>query len=248
MKGSRTKLLFFILALLIVPAGKSYAQYDSIAIAILDSMSDRISDLETCSFKFRTEFDIPNTEFGLITHSETGSCYLKGPDKMFIEKKGDKGHRELFYNGKYFLVYSHAKNQYARIPAELSIIEMIDSVSSYFDVDFPGTDVFYPDFVNNLLETSNNLVFLGATQIDNEDCYHLAGAADDITFQIWVSADGKYLPVRLAIIYLEKNLMPRYEIRYYGWTLDEFIDNSKFEFVAPQGAQLVKILENKNQQ
>ena len=248
MKIFKAVLSFVLPALIFVTVSQSRAQYDSLAISILDSMSNRISDLESCSFRFISEYDIPNSEYGLITHSDAGICYLKAPDKLYVEKKGDRGNREFYYNGKYFLVYSGSKNQYAKIPAEITIIELIDSVSSYFGVEFPGADVFYPDFVNNILETSNNLVFLGGTRIDNEDCYHIAGAGDDMTFQIWVSADGKYLPVKMTLIELDKPMTPRYQFRYYDWALDEFIDDSKFEFVAPQGAQIVKILErNQNQ-
>lgn len=222
-------------------ACRSYAQYDSVAIAILDSMSDRISDLETCSFRFVNEYDIESDEFGLITHSDAGIVYMKGPDKMYIEKKGDKGHKQFFFDGKSFSAYSFDRNQYATVPATLTLIQLIDSLSGYYKVDFPGADVFYPDFVDNILATSNNLVYLGLDEIGNVGCYHVAGAADDLTFQFWIS-DDKYLPVKMSLIYINKPEDPRYTILYSDWKLQENIDDSMFDFKVPTGAKLVKLV------
>lgn len=233
---------FAVIFFLLVFSGKTFSQYDSVAVSILDSMSIRISDLETCSFRFVNEYDISNDEYGLITHSDAGTVYLKGPDKMYIEKKGDKGHKQFFYDGKSFTAYSFDKNQYATAPAVLSLIQLIDSLSSYYNVDFPGADVFYPDFVDNILATSNNLVYLGLGLIGDQECYHIAGASDDMTFQFWIS-DDKYLPVKMSIIYVTQPEDPRYSIVYSDWKLDENLDDSMFDFKVPAGAQLIKLVK-----
>ena len=233
----------FIILSITAFTAKSYAQYDSIAVAILDSVSDKVSLLETCSFKFDSEFDISSSEFGLITHTESGHIYLKGPDKLCIERKGDRGHRKFFYDGKTYSLYSFDKNQFASGPATISIIELIDSLSSYYGVEVPGADIFYPDFVDNILATSNNLVFLGITLIEDTECYHIAGATDDMTFQFWIKTDPPGLPFKMSIVYINKTEKPRYSIRFSDWKLDEEISDSTFEFSAPEGAKQIKLIK-----
>ena len=237
------KTLFVIILFLLSFTGKSFAQYDSIALAVLDSMSSQIGDLETCSYSFYTEYDIPNKEYGLITHSETGDVFLKGPDKMFIEKKGDKGHKEFYFDGKTFLLYSYDRNQYATMPATMSIMGLIDSLSSYFGVEFPGADIFYPDFVDNLLETSDNLLYLGFTFVGNTECHHIAGTRDDMTYQIWLSLEEHPVPVKLSLVYLDRPDDPRYSIIFKDWKMNPYIDDSKFEFTIPVDAQVVKLIK-----
>ena len=221
----------------------SQTQYDSIAVSILDSMSDKIGVLETCSFRFDSEFDIASKEYGLVTHSESGTFSLKGPDKLFIDKKGDKGHTQFFYNGKTFLLYSFDKNQFASVAATMSLMDLIDSISSYYGVDFPGSDIFYPDFVDNILATSNNLVYLGMGLIEDTECYHVAGATDDITFQFWINAQPPGLPVKMSIDYIDKPESPRYTIRFSDWKLNEDISDSVFEFTALEGAKKIKLIK-----
>lgn len=219
------------------------AQYDSIAVAILDSASNVISDLESCSFRFTTEYDISNDEYGLITHFESGMVDLKGPFKMMVEKKGDKGHKKFFYDGKNFLLYSFDKNQYASIPSSISVIELIDSVSSHYGVEFPGADVFYPDFVDNILENSNNLVYLGLALVGDTECYHIAGAEDSLTFQFWITSSEPSLIKRMSIVYINKPGDPRYQITFSDWKLNEYIDDSVFQFSLPDGAQQIKLIK-----
>jgi hypothetical protein len=226
--------------------GRSFAQYDTIAVAILDSMSYNIGNLESCSFSFDSEFDIPSEEYGLITHSESGFTVLKAPGKMYVEKKGDKGHKEFFSDGKSFSLYSHDKNQYATMQSTMNLIDFIDSISGYYGIEFPGTDVFYPDFVDNILETSDNLVFLGLGMIANTECYHIAGVRDDMTFQIWISSDDKYLPMKLSIVYTTRSGNPQYRIVYSDWKLNEYIDDSRFTFIVPDGAKLTKLTKGSN--
>lgn len=240
MKYKLFRNLVFVFLILII-SGKSYGQFDSIAVAILDSMSDRISQLETCSFRFYTEYDINSDEYGLITHSESGNVFLKGPDKLYIDKKGDKGHKSIYYNGKSFLVYSFDKNQYASVPAELRLIDLIDSISSYYGVEFPGADVFYPDFTDDILEHSTNLLFLGITMVVDSECYHIAGVQNDMNFQMWITADGQYIPMKMTIDYTKKAGTPRYRIVFLDWKSDEEMNDSKFEFVEPPGAQKITI-------
>jgi len=229
--------------LILVMSGKSYGQFDSVAVAILDSMSDGISRLETCSFRIYTEYDIESDQYGLITHSESGDVFLKGPDKLFINKKGDKGHKEIFYNGNTFLVYSFDKNQYASVDIRLNLIELIDSVSRRFNVEFPGADVLYPDFTDDVLENSENLVFLGLTLVSDYECYHIAGVQKDFTFQLWITADGKYLPLKMTLDYINLPGNPRYRAVYLDWKTDIPIEDSKFEFNAPAGSQKIKIID-----
>jgi hypothetical protein len=227
-------------------SGVASAQYDTIAIAILDSMSYRIDELESCSFSFDSEFDISNEEFGLITHGEFGNVVLKAPNRMHVEKKGDKGHKEFFSDGNSFTLYSHDKNQYATLPATMGLIDFIDSVSSYYGVEFPGVDIFYPDFVDNILATSDNLIYLGLSMIGGNECYHVAGVRDDMTFQIWVTSDGKYIPMRILLVYITRPGNPRYNITYSDWKFNEYIDDSRFTFTVPDGAKLTRLSKGGN--
>ncbi|MBK8551639.1 MAG: DUF2092 domain-containing protein [Ignavibacteria bacterium] len=237
----------FILSVLFLGmhSGRTHAQIDSAAIAILDKVSFSVGNLQSCSLTLKTENDILDSRLGLVTHSETADVYLKAPDKLYVSKSGDKGNKEFFYDGKTFTYYSKDNNVYSSIPAPPTIIQTIDSIHNTFGIDFPAADFFYPYFVDDLLKVSNNLAYLGVTSVNNKKCFHLAGTTLDVTYQIWIADDGTFLPVKLSIVSVNNISDRNYSALYENWSLNPALQNSMFDFNAPADAMKVRIAVKK---
>ncbi len=77
--------------------------------------------------------------------------------------------------------------------------------------------------------------------VGEEECYHIAGTADDMTYQFWVSTDGKYLLKKMMIDYILKPQTPRYRIVFADWKLDVPLNETMFEFTPPAGEVKIKI-------
>src|SRR4030095_16912581 len=219
------------------------AQIDSAAVVILDSMSNVVTELESCSFMLKTEYDIYNTQLGLIKHSDNAKVYLKAPDKMLVNRRGDKGIKDFYYDGKNFIYYSADNNQYATLPAPPTIMETIDSISSYYGVEFPAADIFYTDLVDTILAKSDILTYLGETEIDDKICFHIAGTTDEMSYQIFVADDGSFLPVKMIIVYTGSTGNPQYEAIFKDWSLNPVLEDAMFDFVIPSGAEKIKFLK-----
>jgi hypothetical protein len=220
-----------------------FAQIDSEAVVILDSMSDVVTDLESCSFTLKTEYDIYNTDLGLVKHSDIAKVYMKAPDKLLVNRKGDKGNKNFYYDGKTFTYFSADNNQYADLPAPPTIMETIDSISSYYGVEFPAADIFYTDLVDSILANANILSLLGFTNIFDKECYHLAGRSDEMSYQVWIANDGTFLPVKMAIVYTSRPGQPQYEAVFQEWNVNPVLDNSMFDFVVPADAVKIKFIK-----
>ena len=189
-----TKLLLILILFLIFCSDRSAAQVDSTAVAILDKMSDVLCNLSSCSLKLKTEYDIYDEQLGLIKNSDQADIFLKAPDKVFIKREGDRGKRNIYYDGKNLTYYSLDNNNYASAPAPPSIMEMIDEFHDKYGIDFPAADVFEADLTDNLLEISARIVYLGPTTVNDKSCFHIAGVTDSLSYQIWIADDGTFLP------------------------------------------------------
>jgi hypothetical protein len=121
-------------------------------------------------------------------------------------------------------------------------MEMIDEFHDKYGIDFPAADVFYADFVDQILDISNALAFLGVTTVDDKECFHIAGATDSLTYQIWVAKDESFLPVKIGIVYVMKPGSPQYEAMYSGWELNPAIEDSMFNFTPPADANKIKLI------
>ncbi len=99
-------------------------------------------------------------------------------------------------------------------------MEMIDTVNKLYNIDFPAADFFYPSFVDDILSESKNLIYLGMTKVDGKDCFHIAGTVADKTFQFWVSDDALNLPMKMVIVYTNRDMNPQYEAVLSDWQIN----------------------------
>jgi hypothetical protein len=232
------KATLLLLVLLSAFTKNTYAQIDSEAVVVLDKMSDVVTGLESCNFVLKTEYDIYNERLGLVKHSDVSDVYLKAPDKLHIKRSGDAGYKSLFCDGKTFTYYSADNNQYSTIPALETIMETIDSIHNEYGIDFPAADIFYPELVDELIEKSEDISYLGLTNVDDKECHHIAGTTNLLTYQLWVSSDD-FLPLKMVLVYTSRDGSPQYEAIFRKWTLNPVLENSIFNFVVPEKANKV---------
>ena len=242
-------LSFFVLTLLFV--GRSAAQtktqpqvrrIDTVAVAILDKMSAVIGDLSSCSVTIKSNYDITSKELGLIKHSDEQQLFVHGSDKMLVKSDGDRGSRDFYFDGTKLSYYSLDKNQYGQIDASMSLVEMIDTVSKLYGIEFPAADFLYPSFVDDILSESKELIYLGLTKVDGKECYHIAGKASDKTFQFWISNDAYTLPLKMVIVYTSQEMNPQYEAVLSDWQVNPNLPDALFTFTIPHRAQRVKLV------
>ena len=242
-------LSFFVLTLLFV--GRSAAQtktqpqvrrIDTVAVAILDKMSAVIGDLSSCSVTIKSNYDITSKELGLIKHSDEQQLFVHGSDKMLVKSDGDRGSRDFYFDGTKLSYYSLDKNQYGQIDASMTLVEMIDTVSKLYGIEFPAADFLYPSFVDDILTESRELVYLGLTKVDGKECYHIAGKASDKTFQFWISNDAYTLPLKMVIVYTNQEMNPQYEAVLSDWQVNPNLPDALFTFTIPHRAQRVKLV------
>ena len=214
---------------------------DTVAVAILDHMSAVIGDLNSCSVKVNSTYDIHSTHMGLIKHADEAKLYLHGPNQMLVNSEGDMGNRQFYYDGTKLTYYSLDNNQYSQVPISAPLINMIDSVNKVYGIVFPVADFFYPTFVDDILADTKDLRFLGITKVDGKDCFHIAGVTPDKAYQFWISNDAFYLPIKEVIVYLNKELNPQYEASFSDWQVNPNLPNAIFEFSAPFHAKEIKM-------
>jgi hypothetical protein len=233
--------LIFAGLLVSVLAGAQKPQVDTVAVMILNRMADVIGDLNSCSFNLSTSVDVADFEKGTIKQSGTNEVFMVGPDKMLVHSYGDKGHRGYWYNGEKFTYYSFDENNYATLEAPSDIISTITGLNLEYGLEFPAADFFYPTLTDDILDQFNNIVYLGNTVIDKQECFHIMASNKDQSIQFWIANDAYNLPKKFVLTY--KNLENRqYEATFSNWVLNPEIPYAIFEFSPPPKAAKIDML------
>ena len=217
-------------------------QQDSIAIIIIDRMTDVIGDLQSCSFKLETANDVQDSVGGLVKQFANFEVYMSGPDKMLVNARGYKGHREFLYNGQQLAYYSFDEHNYGILPVPDNTIQMIDSIHALYDIEFPAADFFYPTFTDDLLADADTIRFVGKEEINGKEFFHVMAIGKEMDFQFWVNNNAYNLPAKFAITYKNMPGNPQYIAAFTDWQINPDLPDAMFDFLPPPGAAQLTIM------
>jgi hypothetical protein len=239
MKKKIIGLLFLAFPLLVCSQQK---QHDSLAILLIDRMTDVIGDLESCSFALQSSNDVIDSGNLFMKQFTDFHVYMSGPDKMLVNVSGDKGRRQIWYNGEQLAYYFREEHNYGILQVPGTIMEMIDSVNRKYGIQFPAADFFYPSFTDDLLRDADELKYLGRSQVNGKECFHILAATKEMVAQFWISSDAYNLPARFVITYKNKPGNPQYQASFSDWQLNPNLPVAMFDFQAPPGSAKLRIL------
>jgi hypothetical protein len=226
-------------------AWSAFSQNDSInvnAVVILDRMSEVIGQMASCSFHINTSEDKLMPEIGLIKEYSQHQVHFVGPDKMHVQTTNSKNNHGYWYNGDILMYYSLTHNHYGFIDAPDNILETIDHVNLEYGVDFPAADFFYPYFVDNLIEQSHFLSYLGLVRVEGVDCHHIVASGPDQHIQLWIVNDTFTLPVRYVIHEKHEDYTLQFEGVFSDWKINPDLPDAIFDFVVPQTANRLTLV------
>src|SRR5262249_2323676 len=113
----------------VAPALSQSDTDDPKALIVLNRVADIIGALHSCSSRIYVSSDEYDADAGmLVKRNNSHDVLLVGPDKMQVNTNGDAGHRGFWYDGKEAYSYWYGENNYGRVAAPKTIVEMIKSI------------------------------------------------------------------------------------------------------------------------
>jgi len=235
---------FFVFLLLVsTSAGAQGAGGDDpVAVQILDHMSAVIGELNSCAYTLKVARDVDDPDLGLVKRFAVHEVFMMGPDKMLVNSRGTGGHKGYWYDGETVTYYSYDENNFATVKAPGTTVETIDAMHRDYDIDFPAADFFYPKFTDDLIDSTDRIVFLGNKELDGKSCFHLYAMGQGMSVQLWIADDALNLPVKLVISYLDQRDAPQYEATFSDWQINPELPVAIFDFVPPRSAAPITLV------
>lgn len=238
-------LVAFLSVLIGFSSSAQTKKIDSLAISILDRMSDVVGELSSVGFTLNTKVDEQNQDLGLVTNFTTNKVYFNGPSQMLIRADGTKGNQGYWYNGQQLAYYSFNENNYVIIETPETTIEMIAEVNDRYGVDFPAADFFNPTFTDDVLQNFDEVRFAGLQKIEGKDSFYIIVRRKDMSVQLWLANDAYMLPIKMIIMYLSSSEPKQYEATFSDWEINPFLPEVMFNFQPPPLAKEILIKPRK---
>jgi hypothetical protein len=232
-------LLASLLALVpAVHAAEKPSAIDPNALAPLKRMSDTLAAAKAFTFKSKAIIEVPADTGQFITLYSTGHIALKRPNKLRAKLGGDAPAFSFFYDGGFVSAFAPGTNVYSTTPAPDTIDEMLSGLQQETGIRFATAPLLFGNPYAELTRGLTNAVVVGATNVDGAPCNHLAFISPGVNWEIWLEANSRALPRRLAVTFTDRPGFPRTLIDLSGWNLNPWpLTTGSFAFHPPAGAK-----------
>ena len=214
---------------------------DPEAIKALEKMGDYLRTLKAFQVRSETNRDEVLDNGQSVEFDGVADVIVERPNRLRADVVSDRQQRQFFYDGKSLSVWARRVNYYATVPAPPTIHELIDTLSSKFDIELPMADLFYwsdrksTDHITGAID-------VGSSQIGGVTCGHYAFRQEGADWEVWIQRGDFPLPRKVVIKTLTDEAKPRFA-SVLTWNLAPSFNDAAFTFVPPPDAKKIALVE-----
>jgi len=227
----------------------SHGQFSAVepkADQLLRKMSTYLAGLEQFSVDTENTIEAVLRSGEKIQFDNPAEGWIKRPDKLRAERKGDIVNQEFYYDGKTLTLYNPDQKVYATVEAPPTIDQTIDFARQSLDVYAPGSDFLYKNAYAVLMEDVVSGFYVGMSVVAGVKCHHLAFRGNEVDWQIWIEDGDKPLPKKFIVTTKWMTGAPQFTVVIKSWNLSPKIKEDMFTFVAPKDAQKIDFIRLTN--
>lgn len=217
---------------------------DPEAMAALQRMGAYLRTLQSFEVQTNSTIDIVMEEDGQkLQFDGTGLYRVRRPNAFFIEQRTDRRHRQYFYDGSTFTVYSPRMHYYAQVAAPGTIIETINVAEQRYNVFLPLTDLFYWGTPQDESENITSAQRIGFARIGGATADQYAFRQGDVDWQVWIQRGDRPLPLKMVITSRTIEGQPQFS-SVLRWNLNPRFERTAFAFTPSAEARRIQIAAN----
>lgn len=217
------------------------AEEDAEVEPVLRAMADALRNAKSLSFHVEAWSDEEGDDGICASVGSESRVLLRRPDRFFVDRVGEKGHRVARYDGTDFSVCDPEKGVWAKIPARANIDETLDMLHDDYGVVVPLADLLVGDPYAAYTSVADRALHVGVRPVRGVLCHQVSLSTDWLSWQLWIPVEGTPLPRRVEIRYLDEPGAPRYVANLDDWKVDPPALEEDFRFTPPAGSEQIEI-------
>lgn len=207
---------------------------DADAIAALEKMGRTLRGLGAFHVDSQASLELV-LDSGQKIELDTEVAYqVKKPDKLFVELKGGRKDRKIYYDGHDFTVWAPTLNFYATVAeVDKNLSQLFIDAAKKYDIEIPLADLFYWGTDYAPVSSITSAFEVGPMTMNGDRVDQYAYSQGDVDWQLWIS-QATSLPRKVVITSHSDPSMPEFSA-YLHWDTQTPIDDSVFKFVPAKG-------------
>lgn len=213
---------------------------------IMRKMSDYLDSLKHFTIAAESSIDVLQQSGQKVQLGRAVDVFVRRPNRLRANLKGDIFDQELFYDGKTVTLYGKKVNFYASLKAPATIEEALDLAEESAGLVAPMADVIYRNSYDVLMKDVQAGFYAGLSNVNRIECHHLVFRADETDWQIWIENSESPIPRKIVITSKWITGAPQFTGVITKWDTAAKLEDSLFTFVAPKDAQKIEFLPPEN--
>lgn len=186
-------------------------------------------------------FEVLQNTGQLLSFNNVQYLAMRRPDRLaWTTVRDDATVDEVWFADGVITMLKHPDNIYGQVedlPAEIT--GAVDVLVDGFGIFVPFSDLISGHARQIFLEESDSKMYVGEAWIRGQWTHHLALRGGDFDVELWVSAEGDPVPLRMGIRWKNEEGQPTYFARFHDWDLTPAFDDTTFRADLPDNAERV---------
>ena len=209
---------------------------------VLRQMCDYLKSLKEFSFKGEVTDDHTYSAGNKLQFAFGLEGYVKRPDKIRFNAKGDLQNKEVFYDGKAFTIYDTVKKVYASGAMPPTIDEALAKLNSDYGIRLIPAQLAKTNLFEEITEGVKDQVYVGEGTVFGVKSHHVAFDKGKAVVQLWVEASDKPVLRKVVVTYKEVEFSPQWTMYLTEWNVSPQLADNLFAFMMPQGAEKIDFM------
>jgi len=209
---------------------------------VVRQMCDYLKSLKEFSFKGEVTDDHTYSAGNKLQFAFGIEGYVKRPDKIRLNAKGDLQNKEIFYDGKAISIYDTVKKVYATAAMPPTVDEALAKVNSDYGVRLIVADLAKTNLFEEITKGVQDEVYVGEGTVFGVNCRHVAFDKGKTVVQLWVEASDKPVLRKAVLTYKDVEFSPQWTLYLTEWNISPQLADNLFAFTPPQGAEKIDFM------
>ena len=206
---------------------------------LLARMSAEIAKLESFVLSGDAYADARLDAGQIIEHSYDASMSVRKPAELHLTNRSSENTNEIIFADGVLTVFNTDRNFYAQTPIPEGFENAINFMLNDMEISAPLLEMVSQNVADLLLKDAAEVQYLGTSLFRGELHDHIAIRGPDVDVQIWIAAEGRPLPKKMAISSKFEGGAPRF-VTFMDWNTSPNFSDESFKFVPPDAATKIE--------
>lgn len=209
---------------------------------VVRQMCDYLKSLKEFSFKGEVTDDHTFSAGNKLQFAFDLEGYVKRPDKIRLNAKGDLQNKEFFYDGKAITIYDTVKKVYATASMPPTIDEALAKANNDYGLRLIVAELAKTNLFEEITRGVKDGVYVGEGTVFGVKCQHVAFDKGKTVVQLWVEASDKPVLRKAVLTYKDVDFSPQWTLYLTEWNVSPQLADNLFTFSPPQGAEKIDFM------